>query len=158
MHTFNQSKLSRVQIWIGHGSLIEDHFKVEFPAKRENRAQKFRTFLSLACKKCEIFAFSLNFALFCLRKKREVGKRNTLLWYNKTSKAELSEQRIQQVFSRNSLRFRIYWLNFSKYESFCSRNTLLESYIKELCYTYTACSDNYRNGLNWLELTFRVAA
>ena len=139
MHTFNQSNLSMVQIWTRHCSLqIEGHLKVVSSEKRKSFAKNFALFcISFARQKSKKFRFF---------QKREIVKRNNLLWYKKLLKLSSQSKEFNKFFREISLRFRIYWLNFSKYESFLFAWKLQILY---LCYTYTACSDKYRNGLNW---------
>ena len=118
MHTFNQSNQSKVQIWTRHCSLqIEGHFKVEFPANRGNRSQK-----------------------------------NSLFWEKRNSEEKLLKRSSQskefnKFFREISLRFRIYWLNCSKYESFLfAENPTWKLQILYLWYTYTTIT-----GMDWID-------
>ena len=133
MHTFNQSNLSMVQIWTRHCSLqIEGHLKVVSSEKRKS--------------------FAKNFALFCISFARQKSKKfrffqkREIIYYDIKKKLSSQSKEFNKFFREISLRFRIYWLNFSKYESFLFAWKLQILY---LFYTYTACSDKYRNGLNW---------
>ena len=133
MHTFNQSNLSKVQIWTRHCSLqIEGHLKVVSSEKRKS--------------------FAKNFALFCISFARQKSKKfrffqkREIIYYDIKKKLSSQSKEFNKFFREISLRFRIYWLNFSKYESFLFAWKLQILY---LFYTYTACSDKCRNGLNW---------